>query len=154
MNTTRKDWSVRLPEALWAYRTAYKTILGMSPFRVVYGKLCHLPVELEHKSFWAVKRFNLNSDSSHLNRRLQICELEEIRRDAYNNSRLAKERMKLEHDRMVLRREFHSGQRVLLYNARLHLFPGKLQVKVDWPIYNKGSFPSWSNFAHQRKRWN
>ncbi|XP_015954895.1 uncharacterized protein LOC107479261 [Arachis duranensis] len=56
---SRKDWSAKLTDALWAYRTAYKTPIGISPFRLVYGKACHLPVEIEHKAYWDIKECNL-----------------------------------------------------------------------------------------------
>ncbi|RVW72905.1 hypothetical protein CK203_056353 [Vitis vinifera] len=58
--TSRKDWSIKLHDSLWAYRIAYKTILGMSPYRLVYGKACHLLVEVEYKAWWAIKRLNMD----------------------------------------------------------------------------------------------
>ena len=67
-----KDWSSRLTDALWAYRTAYKTSLGMSPFRPVYGKACHLPVELEHQTLWALKQLNLYLPTTSANRKSNL----------------------------------------------------------------------------------
>ena len=88
VNTSRRDWSVKLHGSLWAYRTAYKTILGMSPYHLVYGKTCHLPVEVEYKAWWAIKKLNMAGAK----RCLDLNEMEELRNDAYINSKVAKQR--------------------------------------------------------------
>ncbi|RVW12898.1 Transposon Tf2-11 polyprotein [Vitis vinifera] len=100
VNASRKDWSIRLHDSLWAYRTAYKTILACLPIVLAGAKRC-----------------------------LDLNEMEELRNDAYINSKVAKQRMKKWHDQLISNKEFQKGQRVLLYDTRLHIFPGKLKSR-------------------------
>ena len=88
VNAMGKGWRSKLPEALWAFRTAYKTPIGMTPYQLVYGKTCHLPVELEYKSQWAIKRWNMDLQSAGIKRQIQLAELDEWREKTYHSSKL------------------------------------------------------------------
>ena len=129
VNTSIRDWSVKLHDSLWDYRIAYKTILGMSPYHLVYGKACHLPVEVQNKAWWAIKMLNMDLNRANMKRFLDLNEMEELRNDAYINSNIVKQRLKRWHDQLVSHKEFQKGQRVLLYESKLHIFPRKLKSR-------------------------
>ena len=130
---SRKDWAFKLNDALWAYRTAYKNPMGMTPYKMVYGKSCHLPIELEKKAYWAIKNLNYDYKTAGEKPMLGIHALDELRNEAYESARLFKEKVKRWHDKIIQKREFKSGDKVLLYNSRLKLFAGKLKSKWEGP---------------------
>nr|GFA79472.1 reverse transcriptase domain-containing protein [Tanacetum cinerariifolium] len=102
----RASWSDKLEDALWAFRTAFKTLIGCTPYHLVYGKACHLPLELKHKAYWALKHANFDLKTAGDHRKLQLNELNELRDQAYENSLIYKERTKKLHDDKIKKPHF------------------------------------------------
>nr|GEW63672.1 reverse transcriptase domain-containing protein [Tanacetum cinerariifolium] len=130
----RALWTEKLDDALWAFRKTFKNLIGCTPYRLVYGKSCHLPLELEHKAFWALKHANFNLKTAGDHRKLQLNELHELRDQAYENSLIYKERAKKLHDSKIKNRIFNVRDHVLLFNSRLKIFSGKLKTRWSNPF--------------------
>nr|GEZ13600.1 hypothetical protein [Tanacetum cinerariifolium]GEZ13603.1 hypothetical protein [Tanacetum cinerariifolium] len=130
----RASWSDKLDDALWAFRTAYKTPLRCTPYKLVYGKSCHLPIELEHRAYWALKYVNFDLKTAGNHRKLQLNELSELRDQAYENYVIYKERMKKLHNSKIKNRIFNVGDQVLLFNSRLKIFSRKLKTHWSGPF--------------------
>nr|GEZ22970.1 reverse transcriptase domain-containing protein [Tanacetum cinerariifolium] len=137
----RALWSDKLEDALWAFRTAFKTPIGCTPYRLVYEKSCHLPLEFEHKAFWALKHANFDLKTAGDHRKLQLNKLSELRDQAYENSLIYKERTKKLYDTKIKNRIFNVGDQVLLFNSRLKIFSRKLKSCWSGPFTISEVYP-------------
>ncbi|GKC46176.1 reverse transcriptase domain-containing protein [Tanacetum coccineum] len=136
-------WSRKLDDALWAFRTAYKTPTGTTPYKLIYGKNCHLPFEIEHRAYWALKNCNPDLIAAGEKRMFQLHELDELRHQAYENSRLYKARTKVWHDRKLrMRKEFKQGNKVLLFHSKYKFKQPKLRSRWLGPYVVKHQYSS------------
>nr|GFA30632.1 reverse transcriptase domain-containing protein [Tanacetum cinerariifolium] len=116
----------------------YKTPIGCTPYKLVYRKACHLPIELEHKAYWALKHANFDLQTAGDHRKVQFNELHD---QAYENSLINKEKTKRLHDSKIKDRVFNIGDRVLLFNSRLKIFSGKLKSRWSGPFTISHVYP-------------
>nr|GEZ61089.1 hypothetical protein [Tanacetum cinerariifolium] len=113
---------------------SFQNPIGCTPYRLVYGKSCYLPLELEHKAFWALKHANFDLKTAGDHHKLQLNELHELRDQAYENSLIYKERTKKLHDSKIKNRIFDVGDQVLLFNSYLKIFSRKLKTRWSSPF--------------------
>ncbi|GKE97015.1 reverse transcriptase domain-containing protein [Tanacetum coccineum] len=128
------SWSNKLDYTLWDFRTAFKTPIRCTPYKLVYEKACHLPIELEHKAYWALKHANFNLKSAGDHQKVQLNELNKLRDQAYENSLIYKEKTKKIHDSKIKNHVFNVGDQVLLFNSRLKIFSSKLKTRWTGPF--------------------
>nr|GEX89544.1 reverse transcriptase domain-containing protein [Tanacetum cinerariifolium] len=137
-NGLKRKLSAPMTPELFA---TYKTPIGCTPYKLVYGKACHLPIEPEYKAYWALKQVNFDLAVAGYHRKVQLNELNELRDHAYENSLIYKEKTKRIHDSKIKNCVFNVGDRVLLFNSRLKIFSGKLKTHWSGPFTITKVFP-------------
>nr|GEX63511.1 reverse transcriptase domain-containing protein [Tanacetum cinerariifolium] len=135
------SWLDKLDDALWAFRTTFKTPIGCTPYKLVYEKECHLPIELEHKAYWALMHANFDHQTAADHRKVQLNKLNKLHDQAYENSLIYKEKTMRLHDSKIKDRVFNVGDRILLFNSRLNIFSGELKTHCSGPFIITHVFP-------------
>eukprot|EP00253_Pinus_taeda_P032476 PITA_32476 len=125
----RRDWASRLPEALWVYRTTWRSTTGYSPYQLVFGKQPIFPIEFEIQKLRKAQEVGLDLTEAQINRLQQINELDEIRLSALQNTALIQQQRAKWHDALIKNKVFHEGDWALLYDSRFQDFLGKLQTR-------------------------
>nr|GEZ50847.1 reverse transcriptase domain-containing protein [Tanacetum cinerariifolium] len=141
----RSSWSDKLDDALWAFHTAYKTPIGCTPYKLVYGKSCHLLIELEHRAYWGLKHVNFDLKTAGDHRKLYLNELSELRDQAYENFVIYKERMKKLHDSKIKNRIFNVGDQVNGHRVK-HYIDGDIPSNVA-PDLHTENFRNCDSFS-------
>nr|GEZ63664.1 reverse transcriptase domain-containing protein [Tanacetum cinerariifolium] len=145
LNLSLPDLELPVPSSVIAVRTftmtslqrsclTYKTPIECTSYKLVYGKACDLPTELEHKAYWALKHANFNLQTAGDHRKVQLNELNELRDQAYENSLIYKEKTKRLYDSKIKERVFNVSDQLLLFNSRLKIFSCKLKTRWSGPF--------------------
>eukprot|EP00253_Pinus_taeda_P009871 PITA_09871 len=125
----RRDWAARLPEALWAYRTTWRSTTGHSPYQLMFRKQPIFPIEFEIQTLRTAQEVGLDLTEAQTNRLQQINELDEIRLSALQHTALIQQQRAKWHDALIKNRVFHEEDLALLYDSRFQDFPEKLQTR-------------------------
>jgi hypothetical protein len=139
---SQKDWSYRLPEALWAYRTTWRNTTGFSPYELVYGKSVVFPVEFEMKTLRTALAVNLDLTDAQTARLQQLNELEEKRLDAIQQTTIIQQQRSKWHDKNIKDKQFQKGNWALLFDSRFKEFQGKLRTRWLGPYEVDTVFPN------------
>ena len=139
MSKNQKDWTTKLVDALRAYRTAFTTILGMSPYNLVFEKAYHLPVKLEHRALWITKQLNFDLNKTGNLWKLQIFELEDLRNKACENAKITKNKVKVFHDKFIIRKPLSPDKKS--YSTTLDFIFFREVMRWPWPFIVRIVFP-------------